>query len=79
MKTIALYLIPPGCRALSGATCTTFSLAINRAFFVLPAEACACALERDVPYIRGLKIIPATRTPTTRPAITAVFIVAIVI
>ncbi len=77
LKTIALYITPPGCRGLSGAICTSSSDAIKVTLFMLPvvvSSSCACAPRNSG---RGPSMIPASRIPAAIPAITGLFIVAI--
>src|ERR687898_2384897 len=77
LKTIALYITPPGCRGLSGAICTSTSSAIIVTLFILPvvpSSSCACALKNSG---IGPSMIPAKRIPAAIPAITGLFILGI--
>src|SRR5919112_6895344 len=74
LKTIALYITPPGCRALSGATGTSTSLAIIVTFFVLPVGVVSCASALKGPS-KGLNTSPASRIPAAIPIITGLFVI----
>ncbi len=74
LKTIALYITPPGCKALSGAICTSTSSAIMVTFFVLPVGLVSCASALKGPS-KGLNTSPASRIPAAIPIITGLFVI----